>query len=1598
MPLLSEMLKSLQEATQNNDAEKIDHLQESIVNYSIQNTSDGISEKEKIADLFETCLNSNFEVQKYGIDTVFNNIYTIFYSENLHDYLHQNILKKSVQPSILRFLNHKKAGSAIKTQIFHHLNGNERQLLAIPNFLSSKEINQIYMSLAMTEPMTPEIIKKLASLKGTSLINKKTKLTIDAYNDFKNNTLSKEKLARYLSHGIDSKIILNVAQNHNNWDVFNQIIEKQPELADKSHLINAIRSKNHKMLRTLINSNIDLGPFGNTQFHDADMTPLLLAIHQNNQLGTMLLLNSEKNLSINHIVKMYNPPYGDKLENETALSLAIQYNNQAVATTLLEDTELDTTLINHLALRRCLDYGYYNLAELIAARRINNLDQYQEQQQLLNAHIRSISKETLFDKNNTSQILSLVANGFPATEEALINILVLYSHSYESGWEQDNQFVDTLISNGIAFSDILRLQAKIEQNDTANYSEKGYFLTQIAHLEDQQDIESMGQYLENALQSDKIYTYNIAEFICNSSNLTPDARNNLINVLNELSEKSLLNLLKEALEWDFETTDAINNYFHILQKLNLSQSAKDELFLKVGFSSLIEKNMKVDLIDAFNQFLPPSKNAMFTYQTFSKLESNQLTTEEMSQFLKKGNYLEAFTDAAASLNCPKMFEYILNNAPPTNSKNIFNRIIETAHVDMLKIFLDTLSPSTIQILSKPDENTDRTPLMEMLELNSDGLENQASIDLLINSNFDINVNHVSKSTNHSALSWAIKNKMFDVAKNLLAREDINVTHSNNLAFVTAIIHDNLELAKLIQQKDPQHVQLPLDNRFIIYQAIKDAITDNNPTRLELALSFGVGLDEYHYMVFTTLQRENHKTSPEIMKVLIKHAGENAYIHGHAALKKFYLSQPTVSRTLHSDQQALLDAIEKNDPLLVTTLLVNGTKASTDDSAALLKAVSMIPPNLSIINLLIDLGASPKARGYALPFIVIANAEKIGLENASKILESLLKGVVEPEYLDLTSFYPDTVIENIEYFINSSLASPSEKLAFSIIMTQRKIDKIQAESNNEDAMDASLTSRANILWKEMKNDPDLLKKIHNYPGNTPMEKIEAIEKEIKAFILDEMINNAKHSDDPNSKKLIQFIEKNKSSLIDGADPQIMQQMRKMVTSNEDITHIAWRGYDPLAPTRSWQNLLTPTTNSEQIFTTAASFQNAMRTNEVSDEIRTRVAYAFIANPHSQNFLQQLADMRRAPGHDNTDTEDSPSCAPGAIGRWGKIFATGNQEGKFKLPSERLETMVSAVNSVIFEEFKKQISPPATKQDINKLYWSLTTLTPNTALDILSEKVEFDETHYECRQAFVDNIENKIKMAIDDAFIKEEEEPYNQRDEIYLLREILCLGASDRNHTLAQYRNDALQKLKSEKQKSKEPEKRSKSITQLFQKMSSQASLNQAPEPQNPFMVNPHNARNFPNAYFESVVKKFIEFELLKSVMIDHFYKKGLSTEMLYEMARVLVNETFAQDANNINEKINNATVELINKYAGKLNVSPAEIENFISDYSKSTSLNGLSAQQAEQLLNKTLQSMHSPKAEDRDFNKKIETATTIVVDYLRDLGSNRKPDTQQKRLS
>lgn len=399
-----------------------------------------------------------------------------------------------------------------------------------------------------------------------------------------------------------------------------------------------------------------------------------------------------------------------------------------------------------------------------------------------------------------------------------------------------------------------------------------------------------------------------------------------------------------------------------------------------------------------------------------------------------------------------------------------------------------------------------------------------------------------------------------------------------------------------------------------------------------------------------------------------------------------------------------------------------------------------------------------------PVLITVLTKELHLEPS--VLKHIIHLLAHFSSEDAVNKMPEVLGIEKAHFMSLISRQEKRRLAEQILISHaaaRKLDNALIENiqGNESSMDVSLTVTANAHFKNAVK-PAFEAEFLDY-GQTQEERLSHIEMKIREMLLDKMKQALfedfeKSEPDSDIRKerheSIQFIEANKEKLILGDANVLMQARLKHFTSNTDDAQIAWRGYDPDAPTAGWPNLLTNPTQPDPetvIFTTAASSAVQLNQNDAVAILRERAAYYFLVANDMDNldqFVSYMALVRRAHNDDvsNDHQTDNPSCFPGQITR---IAMIGSGHKIAELPRSAREIIEDEMHSMVIDAFQKALKS-LSDDDKASLYYGLVMVNEHQAkswLEKPSEMDAFEDKWLQSRQLFIDELRQSHKMHLE-----------------------------------------------------------------------------------------------------------------------------------------------------------------------------------------------------------------------------------------------------------
>lgn len=485
-------------------------------------------------------------------------------------------------------------------------------------------------------------------------------------------------------------------------------------------------------------------------------------------------------------------------------------------------------------------------------------------------------------------------------------------------------------------------------------------------------------------------------------------------------------------------------------------------------------------------------------------------------------------------------------------------------------------------------------------------------------------------------------------------------------------------------------------------------------------SYVVSETEKHTAISLAIQVDN----TEILKLLI-----------HDEKKRF---DPAAS-----SNHALMNAVLiGNMDILELLLADNRVDPGADNNTAIRIAASL--GNTAAVSLLL---AHPRVNPSAADNAAMFCALEEGNGEVVRLLLPHLKlgGISWDTFVD-TSASDENLIEHVEAFMDNykeyiskmSMLTNAQYAAFELLLSQSIIHDLEKKQiaaladDEESAMSDSKVIKSRQLFDFVQAR---FSSLFNQQGDTDLQRIVAIEKSIRAMILDTIY--AECMDDEQKA----FINSNRENLITASDVNLMKLARDNYFNSYSPTHAAWRGYDPHAPYQGQhKNLLTPQTENEEILATRASHEGPITAVTASDEVRKMMAYYYLLatdenepemlTVRKANFISELADLRLA--HFTEWQTDSPSCYPGYLGRMLNL-AYGHSLGQHLIAPKAV--IMNYLSPIIMQAFKKTLQDCSSAEHCEQYLQALSWLTQSQAKAIVTGKSEYPDDLIQLRNQFV-----------------------------------------------------------------------------------------------------------------------------------------------------------------------------------------------------------------------------------------------------------------------
>lgn len=591
--------------------------------------------------------------------------------------------------------------------------------------------------------------------------------------------------------------------------------------------------------------------------------------------------------------------------------------------------------------------------------------------------------------------------------------------------------------------------------------------------------------------------------------------------------------------------------------------------------------------------------------------------------------------------------------------------------------------------------------------------------------------------------------------------EVILSHQNDIYFAlqecckTKTASSQTMAKMILEAKQLQSTLFPLlanDDNLILNLAIENNLND---VAISLLTIDSVKAKAHLHNLPLTNAAQNGNLP--IMEALLtieqvrEHAHENknaALMHaagkGHLAAIKLLLGQENIRKKAASGKNAALAAAASGNHTTVMHLLLDIPSVREKVSIKNNRALTLAFDNSSFeaVILLLTLDEVKQVVLEDPAFIMTLGQHQQLLESIKPlILELEFYGfkvrdmVREKHFLELIQtphslahFFEDPfqLMENLPDEAKSSLLIEAIK----IIDVQSKVDQVEQafKANSETAMSKRALNAAQVAYEKAQSlYGAAFTRLASACGDE-LAAISQTEQKIRSMILRHIKQETSDS------ILIDFINKNHDSLIQGTSLELMEQARTFFSSNQSA-HTAWRAYDPNAPVCGHPNLFVSPKKKENIF--AAGVQDGVDEVDIdigSLDIRRRVVFYFFAledlsiheiidkKTRETIFIGQIAEIMRAHNAKENKGMDSPSCYPGAIGRITTMGA-GHPQLHVVNPVEEISNVFF---TLLTQACRDELSEkPQTETEKEKVFLALTALNASTlAMLKKGEKLQFN----------------------------------------------------------------------------------------------------------------------------------------------------------------------------------------------------------------------------------------------------------------------------------
>ena len=332
--------------------------------------------------------------------------------------------------------------------------------------------------------------------------------------------------------------------------------------------------------------------------------------------------------------------------------------------------------------------------------------------------------------------------------------------------------------------------------------------------------------------------------------------------------------------------------------------------------------------------------------------------------------------------------------------------------------------------------------------------------------------------------------------------------------------------------------------------------------------------------------------------------------------------------------------------------------------------------------------------------------------------------------DLLTRFSDS--DNLLSLSSEEPPMPIGVLALNIAYT---LNKVRAEYGEQQKLTDSYAGDNDRINKSEERYQAVLGQYEQQFIGSHEASLEKVEQNLKRDLLHCIRDNTQNhpKDSAAHQELLNLLTKeNIERLAANSDVNLAQKARDLLTSNDDIYHIAWRAYDARTQIAGWDNLFVAPTEPTQHKDVHGGDNGNISLQEASQETRKRAAmYYLTAADDSTNelkdsktdrlnaFFSSVAECRRAhntgeAGDAHNTLGDNPSCYPGTITRLSYSILSHPLFKEESNPEELVRLKVQAMAENTLRTF---LSSGRSAEEKAKIYAAVLMLGINNIQEVL-----------------------------------------------------------------------------------------------------------------------------------------------------------------------------------------------------------------------------------------------------------------------------------------